>query len=193
MKDKLKQFRQDCLQQNYPIMQDSALDFLIEQIPQNARVLELGSCVGYSSIYLALHRSDITITSIERDFERHIQARENTLLFQCANRITMIYDDALNYVPNSHYQVIIFDAAKGQNQAFFDRYYPYLEKQGKIIIDNMDFHGFKDKINASMGRNLKSMMHKLKDFEEFIYQLDYLSVQYYKIADGILVIENKYE
>lgn len=184
----LKQFEIECLQHNYPIMRQDVLDFIVSSIADKSSILEIGSCVGYSAIYLASHKQ-VSIDSIERDMERHLVAKEHVVEYKLTAHINMIYDDALSFEPNKCYDYLIFDAAKGQNEAFLNRFLPFLKTNGKIFIDNVDFHGYKENIDHLIGRkNLKSMMKKLSEFEKNLSQRDDVAAQYFPLGDGLLVL-----
>lgn len=184
----MKKFRQECLKENYPIMSEAVLKYICQILKDNDTILELGSCVGYSAIYIA-KTVNVTITSIERDLQRHLLAKENVKLYSVENQVKMIYDDALSYEPTHKFDLIIFDAGKAQNEAFFNRYWPYLKPKGHIIIDNVDFHGYKENIEALGHRkNLKAMMKKLNEFEKSLNNNNELTFEYHSIGDGILDI-----
>lgn len=187
-----EKFRQHCLQENYPIMSQEVLEEILHNLNQRkqASVLELGSCVGYSAIVLASN-SNTTIVSIERDMERHILAKENVKKFGLEPLIKMVYDDALTFETTDTYDFIIFDAAKAQNQAFLDRYLPHLNNEGVIFIDNVDFHGLTSNVDSITGKNLRSMVRKLKNFEENLLLRQDLDVTYKSVGDGLLIIRKK--
>ena len=81
-----------------PIMQDEGIDFLIDFILKNNinSVLEIGSAIGYSAIMMAIANPSLKITTIERDQTRYLEALKNIKKFELENRITLIYNDALN-------------------------------------------------------------------------------------------------
>lgn len=186
----LKELKKTCLNKHYPIMMDDALDEIVNTLKgyRMPHLLELGSCVGYSALYLALH-SDVFIDSLEKDFERHVIARENVQTFNQSSSINMIYDDALVYEPTKQYEVIVFDAAKAQNKAFFDRYFGYLKDDGVLYVDNIDFHGHVENQEKLLNRrNLYKMVGQIKEFTEMLEARDDLVVETLHLGDGLLRI-----
>ena len=184
----LQDLKDFCLKANFPIMADESLDFILTHIEDGSSVLELGSCAGYSSIYLATNRT-LEITSIERDFERHLLAKQHVQDFDLETSIHMIYDDALVFEPKNTYDIIIFDAAKAQNHLFFHRYFPYLKESGILFIDNMDFHGFVSEQNLIRSRNLRKMVRAISDFEKETAKRDDLEATHLPLGDGLLMIK----
>ena len=183
----MKKLKQYCQQHHYPIMADESLDYIKSFIKDGDKVLELGSCVGYSSIYLAMDK-DIKIISLERDFQRHLLAKEHVKSYQKEDSISMVYDDAMVYEPVSNFDVIIFDAAKAQNQIFFERYFKVLKEDGILFIDNMDFHGHVQAVDKIKNRNLKRMVQMIGDFDKEITKRQDLKVTHLPLGDGLLMI-----
>ena len=184
----LIQLRQQCLNQQLPIMSEEVLDFIVELINhyQLVSVLELGSCWGYSALVLA-SQSSISLVSIEKDFERHIQARYHVRAFGYENRINMVYDDALVYQPEDVFDLIIIDAAKAQYQAFVDRYEPFLKTGGFMVVDNTNFHGLV--AEKEVQKSLKTMVNALKTFQKSIQRDSRFRFQSYDIGDGLIVLQ----
>lgn len=182
----IQQFHTWCLQENYPIMANESLDKILELTEPNSCILECGTCVGYSAIYMARHNR--SITSIERDLERHTSAIEWVQEFNLNDRIKLIYDDALVYQPDKQYDAILIDASKAHNYEYFERYYPYVKRGGHLIFDNMSFHGHTEHIDEIYNRNLRRMVSRIKSFQDEIMSRDDLKVQTYPLGDGLLVI-----
>ena len=75
----INEIRAYAKEEKVPIMMDDGLKFLIEYIAKNKiqSVLEIGTAIGYSSIMMALSNPSITITTIERDEKRYLEALKN--------------------------------------------------------------------------------------------------------------------
>lgn len=181
----LKKFRIECKNKNYPIMEDSSLDKIIEYIKDGDQLLEIGACVGYSSIYIASHRQ-VNIITIERDDQRALEAINNLANY---DEIELIHLDALEYTPNQQFDVIIFDAAKAQNLKFLDRFLPYLKESGLIFVDNVHFHGYvKNPELIKHQKNKYSMVMKMRQFIETVQNDSKYSTEIFDVGDGVLKI-----
>ena len=144
---KIKQIKEYALVNKIPIMQDEGIDFLTTFIikHQIKHVLELGTAIGYSAIMMALCSPDLKITSIERDEKRYLEALKNIKELHLEDRITLIFNDALNVKIDDSFDLIFIDAAKSQNIKFFELFERNLKDNGYIITDNMYFHGLVQK------------------------------------------------
>lgn len=193
----LEDLRQKAIEDNIPIMQTEGLTFMCEQLNkcQASSVLEIGSAIGYSAIFMALHVNKLKIDSIERDETRHMEAVKNVKDFQLEDRITLHFADALEFdekhLKHAPYDLLFIDAAKAQYQKFFEKYIDYVKDDGMIIVDNLDFHGMIFDIEHIHNRNTKQLVKKIKRFKEWILNNQNYDSEYYAIGDGIVLIRKK--
>ena len=174
-------------------MIDSGIDFLTTFIIKNQinSVLEIGTAIGYSAIMMALANPNLKITTIERDRERYLEALKNIKKMELEDRITLIFNDALEVSIGDKFDLIFIDAAKGQNIKFFEKFSSNLNKEGFIITDNMNFHGLVEKEDEIQSRNLRGLIRKNKEYKEYLLNLTDYHVEFLNIGDGIAVAERK--
>lgn len=190
----LAEIKKKALDENVPIMQDDGIDFLIDYIQKNnvEKILEIGSAVGYSAIMMALSNPNITITTVERDHERYLEAVKNIKRMQLEKQITIIFQDALEVEIEDKYDLIFIDAAKGQNIKFFEKFETNLKEKGTIITDNIYFHGLVEKDESEIeSRNVRGLVRKIKKYLEFLENNPKYHTEIYKIGDGISVSIHK--
>ena len=169
--DNIKKIKEYAKLENVPIMQDDGIEFLTTFIIKNQvkTVLEIGTAIGYSAIKMALSSPNLKIVSIERDEKRYLEAVKNIKKMQLEDRITLIYQDALNVRLDDTFDLIFIDAAKAQSQKFFELFERNLTKDGYIITDNMYFHGLVNKNEKEIeSRNVRGIVRKIKDYITFL-------------------------
>lgn len=180
--------------ENIPIMQDEGIDFLTSFVEkkQIKNILEIGTAIGYSAIMMAKVSSDIHITTIERDEARYLEALKNIKKFNLEDRITLVFNDALNVEFDEMYDLIFIDAAKGKNQDFFTHFEKNLNNDGYIITDNMGFHGYVEMNEEELpSKNIRGIVRKIKDYIYFLENNMVYKTIIYKIGDGIAVTERR--
>lgn len=190
----IKELKKYALDNKVPIMQDDGIDFLTTYIVKNQinSVLELGTAIGYSAIMMALANPNLKITTIERDRERYLEAVKNIKKFNLEDRITLVFNDALEANIEGLFDMVFIDAAKGQNIRFFEKYEANLKENGVIITDNMNFHGLIDKVDAEIeSRNLRALVRKIRDYRTFLLNNPNYNVEFLSIGDGIAVAVKK--
>jgi predicted O-methyltransferase YrrM len=191
MTELLQKIKQEALADHVPIMSDESLAFIVVSLLTHRckSLLEIGTAVGVSALAIAHEIPDIRITTLERDELRYNKARSNILECHADDRIRAICTDALTYTCIEMFDALIIDAAKAQNKAFFDRFFPFVKPRGIVIVDNLDFHGHSENIeNLGDRRNLRQMVNKIKNFESTITSRSDLAVERVSIGDGMMLI-----
>ncbi|MET3727683.1 putative O-methyltransferase YrrM [Fictibacillus halophilus] len=178
---------------NVPIMDLTGMETLLSyvRLKKPKRILEVGTAIGYSAIRMALACEDAEIISIERDEERYNIAKDNVSSFHLESRITLLFGDANelqsqveNYAP---YDFIFIDAAKGQYQNFFDHYSSMLSPDGIIVTDNVLFRGYVADESGLESRRLRSLVKKIRSFNEYMMQHPDYQSSILPVGDGMMV------
>lgn len=172
-----------------PIARKQTIEFLVDLFKKNdyKSFLEIGTAIGYTSINIALINPDIRILTLEYEEKRAAIARENFKDFNVENQIKMIICDARFYHPDLYYDLIFIDAAKKRNKYFLEKFSRRLNKNGIIVIDNMNLDDLW--IDAKQEKKEKYDLVN-KEFKEYILSLKEYDVKIYDdIGDGIAVLK----
>ncbi|HIT22596.1 MAG TPA: O-methyltransferase [Candidatus Scybalousia intestinigallinarum] len=190
----IREIKKYALDHKVPIMVDEGIDFLTTFIIKNqtTNILEIGSAIGYSAIMMALANPNVKITTIERDHERYLEAVKNVKKLGLEDKITLIFNDALETTVEGKFDLIFIDAAKGQNIRFFEKFEPNLTDHGVIITDNIDFHGLVQKdVDSIQSRNLRGLIRKIREYIDYLKNNPKYEVEFLKIGDGIAVARRR--
>lgn len=190
----IREIKKYALDNKIPVMVDEGIDFLTTFIIKNqtTNILEIGSAIGYSAIMMALANPNVKITTIERDHERYLEAVKNVKKLGLEDRITLIFNDALETTIEGKFDLVFIDAAKGQNIRFFEKFEPNLTDHGVIITDNIDFHGLVQKdIESIQSRNLRGLIRKIREYIDYLKNNPKYDVEFLKVGDGIAVARKK--
>lgn len=178
---------------NVPIMDLTGMETLLSyvRLKKPKRILEVGTAIGYSAIRMALACENAEIISIERDEERYNIAKDNVRSTHLESRISLLFGDANElqsqvekYAP---YDFIFIDAAKGQYQNFFDHYSSMLSPDGIIITDNVLFRGYVADESGLESRRLRSLVKKIRSFNEYMMQHPDYQSSILPVGDGMMV------
>lgn len=190
----IMEIKKFALEKNVPIMQDDTIDFITNYIAQRniKKILEIGTAIGYSAIMMCLSSPEVSVVTIEKDKDRYIEALKNIKKFGLENRITLIYNDALEIKLNNKYDLIVIDAAKGKNLEFFKSFEHNLEINGSVITDNINFHGYvKKNLEEIPSKNIRGLVKKIRAYIEFLDNNTFYITKYYDLGDGISVSERR--
>ena len=179
---------------NVPIMQDEGIDFVKNFIEKKniTNILEIGTAIGYSAIIMCLVNKDVIVTTIERDETRYMEALKNIKKFGLEKRINLIFNDALNVEFEEKFDLIFIDAAKRKNKEFFEHFVRYLDEDGYVITDNMNFHGYvkmdHEKIES---KNIRDISEKINEYIYFLENNMEYKTTIYQVGDGLAVTERR--
>lgn len=110
----------------YPYADGSRLGTISDAI-RARRILELGTALGYTALWLAHGSAEAHVDTIDRDPEHVRLARENIAGFDLDRRITVYEGD---------FEEILSTFEQGYDIAFFDGYAPilsYLEEFYRLV------------------------------------------------------------
>ena len=188
-----KEMEEYAKENRIPIMISDGIEFLCNYILEHniKRILEIGSAIGYSAIRMASVSNDIMVTTIEKDYDRYLEAVKNIHKYNLDNRIEIIFGDALELEVSGEYDLIFIDASKGNNTNFFKKYSDNLSKYGIIVTDNLFFHGLVNNPELIKTKNQRGIVRKIKDYISFLdNNSDYIT-EYVSVGDGISLTKRK--
>ncbi|QQZ10777.1 O-methyltransferase [Heyndrickxia vini] len=187
-----QEMEQFAIQHNVPIMELAGIEVLLQllQMQRPAKILEIGTAIGYSAMRMAAALPEAKIVTIERDDERYEQALSNISKSEYLHQINILKGDALEIVNEVNefgsFDAIFIDAAKGQYMKFFELYTPLLSKNGYVYTDNVLFKGLvvNDHIENKRIRNL---VKKIKNYNEWLMNHDQYSTTIIPVGDGLAI------
>jgi predicted O-methyltransferase YrrM len=121
------------------------LEFFV-RVSRAHRVLEVGTFIGVSTLYLAraLPPGGEVVT-LEKFDHFAALARQNFARNGLADRIRLIEGDAMETLPRlpdaEPFDLIYLDGDKARYREYFDRLEPRLSRDGLLVIDDVFFHG----------------------------------------------------
>ena len=178
---------------NVPIMDKKGLKFLVDYIKFNnvKSILEIGSAIGYSAINMALVNTNITVTTIEKDEDRYLEALKNIKRFGLDKKINLILGDALEIKLEEKYDLVFIDAAKGQYIKYFEKYSPNVKEDGAIVSDNIYFHGLIEQNERIEKKNLRQLVDRIKRYILFLKDNKEFKTDLFKVGDGLAVSKRR--
>lgn len=162
---------------------------LLVSIVQPAQVLEIGTAIGCSAIYMARAMGPGMLTTIELQPERYQLALENFKQAGVAEKIHAILGDARILVPQltQQFDFIFMDAAKGQYQQFLAVADRILKPGGLLVADNVLLNGWVIDLNYPRHRQ-KTMVYRMKAFLEQFKEDQNYQCSIVPLGDGVALI-----
>ncbi|MDH9161756.1 O-methyltransferase [Staphylococcus succinus] len=175
-----------------PIVDRITLEMIkqVIRLHKPTHILEIGSAIGYSAMQFASVSKDIKVTTIERDTEMINRAKAHFEAYQFKDQVRLIEGDALEQFENVNdytYDMIFIDAAKAQSKKFFELYTPLLREGGVVITDNVLYHGFVSDISVVRRRNLRQMVKKVQEYNDWLINNENYTTNFLNIDDGLAI------
>ena len=157
------------------------------------RVLEVGTAVGYSSIFMADNLpEDSRIITVER-YKKHAEiAVDNIFRVGYEEKIKVIEGDAAEVLSwlDGGFDFIFLDAAKAQYIEFLPELLRLLNTGGILLSDNVLFHGMTGDDGNVIRRKI-TIVKRLRMYLETITNHPLLTTSLIPIGDGVALSVKK--
>lgn len=194
----LEALEQKAKEAGIPIIRKSAqslIRFVLEDKKPRS-VLEIGTAVGYSAIFMATYARSAHIDTIENYEKRIVSAKENIADAGMNDRIDLIEGDATEVLERlakekRTYDMIFIDAAKAQ----YINYLPLCKKMlvpgGILISDNVLFDGDIVLSRFAVRRRDRTIHARMREFLHTLSEDEELVTTILPIGDGMTLSVKK--
>lgn len=152
---------------------------------QSKKVLEIGTAIGYSGIWLARAVAPLkgSVSTIELNPERVKIARKNIAEAGLDNTVKVIEGSALDVISSlkEEYDLIFLDSDKDVYPDAFKKSIPKLRKGGLFVADNALWGG--DVAKGGKSRDTQTIIK----FNKLVTETPGLSTVIVPLRDGVLV------
>ena len=143
----IQELERRALEAEVPIIRRGTRDLLryLLRVKRPERVLEVGTAVGYSALFMKNYLPENgSITTIEKVEMRLVEARKNLKKYDSEGKIRLLEGDASEVLAGlvergENFDFIFMDAAKGQYLKFLPHILKLLDPGGTLLSDNI-FH-----------------------------------------------------
>ena len=160
---------------------------MLSAMIQPEKILEVGTFVGYSGIYLSKGlRENGKLHTIEFRQEDADTAKQNFIKAGVDNKIELHVGDAMQIIPalKEQWDLVFIDADKINYINYYELTLPQLRQGGFIIADNVLFHGevFSEEIK---GKNAKA----IDAFNKHVMNDNRTEKVLLTVRDGLLIMQ----
>jgi predicted O-methyltransferase YrrM len=152
------------------------------------RVLEVGTAVGYSALYMKQALSEeSTITTIENYPPRIQAASANFAQWDSERKITLMPGDAADILKEltGPYDFIFMDAAKGQYIHFLPDIIRLLPKGGILLSDNVLQDGDIIESRYAIKRRNHTIHNRMREYLYVLKNSEEFTTSILPIGDGV--------
>ena len=186
----LDQIEREATADYVPIIRKEMQSFLkfLLAMKKPARILEVGTAVGFSAILMAEHDPvPCQITTIENYEKRIPIAKENFIRAGKEKQITLLEGDAAQILPTltESYDFIFMDAAKGQYIHFLPEILRLLAKDGVLVSDNVLQDGDVIESRFAVTRRNRTIHKRMREYLYTLTHSEELVTAVLPVGDGI--------
>jgi len=187
----LMRLEEEARAENIPIIDLASIQLISQlvRIKKAKHILEIGTAIGYSAIWLARSSAEARVVSLEIDESKVMRARANIEEAGLADRVEILHRDAELGLPEEFrkaaFDLIFIDAAKAKYERYLEIYLPLLADEGLLITDNILFHGLV--YNRPAESRQAWIGEKIHQFNQRLFQHPELLTTFYPIGDGIAI------
>ncbi len=189
----LGQIYSEAIRDKVPVMRPETREFLKTQLimKKPMQLLEIGTAVGYSSIYMSQYLDDDgRITTIELDEKRVQIARRNIETIGLSSVISVLQGDAyevLKTLPDKTYDFAFVDAAKGQYINYYPDVMRVVKAGGVIISDNILQDGDVLESHFTVDKRNRTIHDRMREYIYTITHDERLDTAILSVGDGMAI------
>ncbi|MDO4772966.1 MAG: O-methyltransferase [Bacillota bacterium] len=192
----LNPLRTFALQTHVPIIGDEVLRFLelMVSIKAPARILEVGTAIGYSAAAMLLC-SEAELVSIEREESMHKIACDNLRALGLEDRARLLFGDASELLSEladdaaNRFDFAFIDASKAHYLEHFLLAEPMLNEGALVLFDNVLYLGLLAGRRTASKNN--TIRNRMQDLIDYCFRLEGYRVSMLQAEDGLLILHKQ--
>jgi len=184
----LRAARADALSRGVPVADDETLNYLLVMLAATKpnKILEIGSAVGLSAVAMAKACPQATITTMELDEERFLEAKENFVKFGVDNRVTAYLGDAgeILAMMDGKYDFVFLDGPKAQYEKYLFDLKRLMKKGAVLFADDVLLFGWVDGKEETPQKR-RSIVEKIRAYLSCIVEDKDFVTSVIDVGDGV--------
>ena len=180
------------LKQTIPVVTPAVGIFLQQLVKlSGARaVLELGTAIGYSTIYLArgVCQNGGKVVTVDMNKGRMALAKEYIERAGLVEQVKFVTENLLNYLPqvNEQFDFVFVDAGKSEYPEYLALVVPLVAPGGLLVVDNVLFRGWVVP-GSNYDAKYNRMVNSMRDFLQQLAKLPDFTLSALPFGDGLAI------
>lgn len=188
----LLEMERTALKETIPVVTPAVGHFLglLIQCCKASRILEIGTAIGYSTIYLAraAQRTGGRVLTVDMNRGRMERAVEYIRRAGLDKFVEFRLENALKFLPGleEEFDFIFVDGAKGEYPDYLDLLCPLVCPGGLLVVDNVLFRGWV--VPGSIyDKKYDRMVNRMREFLKRLSGLKGFTTSILPLGDGVAV------
>ena len=157
------------------------------------RILEIGSAIGYSALYMATKAPQAEIISIEKDKYAAATAEYNIKTYGSTQNIHLMIGDGTKVLDKlitnktEPFDLLFIDAGKSHYIEFFERIINLSKKGTVILSDDISQRGGLELLEDAIPRKHRTSIRNMQEFIQFLKENKSIENHFTEIGDGLAI------
>lgn len=186
--EKLQEKRRLALANGIPVADDETLQFLLVTLAMTkpTRILEIGSAVGLSGVAMLQACPTATLTTMELEEERYIEAKRNFAEFGVTDRVNALLGDAgeILAMMDGQYDFVFLDGPKAQYEKYLFDLKRLMKKGATLFADDVLLFGWVSGEEETPQKR-RSIVEKIRSYLSVITSDTDFITSVINVGDGV--------
>ena len=184
----LSKKRADALSRGIPVADDETLQFLLVtlRMAKPLTILEIGTAVGLSGVAMLQACKNATLTTMELEEERYLEAKENFKAFGVENRVSAYLGDAgeILAMMDGQYDFVFLDGPKAQYEKYLFDLKRLMKKGAILFADDVLLYGWVSGEEETPQKR-RSIVEKIRSYLQVITSDKDFTTSVLNVGDGV--------
>lgn len=180
--------RKDALARGIPVADDETLQFLLLTLAATkpARILEIGTAVGLSSVAMLLECESARLTTVELEEDRYLEAKQNFADFGVLDRVNAYLGDAgeILAMMDGEFDFVFLDGPKAQYEKYLFDLKRLMKKGALLFADDVLLYGWVSGEEPTPQKR-HSIVDKIRSYLETVTSDEDFITSVLNVGDGV--------
>ncbi len=180
--------RAEALARGIPVADDETLNFLLLTLKMvaPARILEVGTAVGLSSVAMLQACPNARLTTVELEEERYAEAKENFAKFGVESRVNAYLGDAgeILAMMDGEFDFVFLDGPKAQYEKYLFDLKRLMRDGGVLFADDVLLYGWVSGEEPTPQKR-RSIVDKIRAYLDIITKDEEFTTSVLNVGDGV--------
>lgn len=180
--------RADALSRGIPVADDETLNYLLLMVSALApkRILEIGTAVGLSGSAMLLACPNATLTTVELEEDRYLEAKKNFKDLGLENRVNAYMGDAgeILSMMDGQFDFVFLDGPKAQYEKYLFDLKRLMRKGSVLFADDVLLFGWVSGEEPTPQKR-RSIVEKIRSYLQVVTQDEDFITSVLNVGDGV--------
>ena len=185
---RLQEKRVEALSRGIPVADDETLQFLLLCLKTHKplKILEIGTAIGLSGVAMLQSCENATLTTIELEEERYLEAKENFQIFGVDKRVSAYLGDAgeILAMMDGQFDFVFLDGPKAQYEKYLFDLKRLMKRGALLFADDVLLYGWVSGEEETPQKR-RSIVEKIRSYLQVITSDKDFHTSVLNVGDGV--------